>query len=227
MHSLLESHGWQLEGWNIWDKGVAHIAGRVNPITQKHCPIVTEVCVQYVRRVTVGGLELREWMRREWFRAGFQLRDANPVCGVKTAASVRYLGSELNWDVPTWDRMKRLVEWANEKGREEGKPYYAIDGRVLDESTWRRIKGGAKWRSPGGTNVWRAKPVRKNRRHPNQKPLELMEKIIGAASDEGDMIWEPFGGVFSGSLAAYRLKRKARGAEVVFSHFRAGLRRFS
>jgi site-specific DNA-methyltransferase (adenine-specific) len=48
----------------------------------------------------------------------------------------------------------------------------------------------------------------------NQKPLALLNRIIGATSDEGDVVWEPFGGLCSASLSAWRLGRQAYAAEL-------------
>jgi site-specific DNA-methyltransferase (adenine-specific) len=50
--------------------------------------------------------------------------------------------------------------------------------------------------------------------HPSQKPTSLMEIIIKCSSDEGDVIWEPFGGLCSASIASLRLKRKSFAAEI-------------
>lgn len=80
---------------------------------------------------------------------------------------------------------------------------------------------------PAVTNVWREPAVRGNERlksrsqcvHMNQKPLKLIELCIKASSDEGDVVWEPFGGLCSATLAAHRLNRAAFAAEVVPQFF--------
>jgi len=53
----------------------------------------------------------------------------------------------------------------------------------------------------------------------NQKPLDLILAIIEASSDRGDVVWEPFGGLFTACIAARRLGRKAFGAEVDPTYF--------
>src|SRR5271156_623938 len=50
--------------------------------------------------------------------------------------------------------------------------------------------------------------------HLNQKPLEFMCRILNAATDHGDVIWEPFGGLASASVAAVRMGRFPCVAEV-------------
>jgi DNA modification methylase len=94
----------------------------------------------------------------------------------------------------------------------------------------------AKFSCPHGvTNVWERAPVRDEERvktedgravHLNQKPLDLMSRIIEATTDRGDVVWEPFGGLFSASLAASRLERRAFAAETDPTYFQYGARRF-
>jgi len=50
--------------------------------------------------------------------------------------------------------------------------------------------------------------------HLNQKPLELMELQIKATTAVGDVVWEPFGGLGSATVAAILLGRNAYYAEV-------------
>jgi len=62
--------------------------------------------------------------------------------------------------------------------------------------------------------------------HLNQKPLDLMRQIIEASSDTGHVVWEPFGGLFSASLAAKQAGRKAFAGEIDPTYFQIGLSRF-
>ena len=74
----------------------------------------------------------------------------------------------------------------------------------------------------GVSNVWSLPAVRGTERikvngsclHMNQKPLELLERIIRSSSDPGDVVWEPFGGLCSTAVAALRTGRKAFAAEI-------------
>ena len=49
--------------------------------------------------------------------------------------------------------------------------------------------------------------------------------IIEAASDEGDVVWEPFGGLFTACVAARSSGRRAFGAEIDPTYFHYALRR--
>ena len=55
VHPVLERHGWRYQNANIWDKGLAHIAGNVNTKKIRRFPVVSEVCVQYVFEPHING----------------------------------------------------------------------------------------------------------------------------------------------------------------------------
>lgn len=231
VHPLLLRHGWLYRGCNIWDKGLNHIAGNCNGKTMRKFPVVTEVCAHYVRREVFqkeGGdeLHLQEWLRREWQRTGLPFSEANLACGVKNAASRKYLAADHLWYFPPADVFAQLVGYANEKGAPEGRPYFTLDGRAsLTPAQWERQR--AKFHFEYGvTNVWHAPAIRGKERlksglavsHPNQKPQSLMRRIIEASSDIGDLVWEPFGGVGSGCLQAQALGRPFRGCELLLPY---------
>ena len=50
-------------------------------------------------------------------------------------------------------------------------------------------------------------------KHPTQKPIELLEKIILASTDENDLILDPFNGSGTTGIVANRLNRKYIGIE--------------
>ena len=50
--------------------------------------------------------------------------------------------------------------------------------------------------------------------HLNQKPLEFMRRILNAVTDPGDVVWEPFGGLASASVAAVEMGRFPCVAEI-------------
>lgn len=227
VHPLLLEYGWEYRNCHVWDKGKAHVAGNANSKTLRKFPVVTEVCVQYVRAVRLPaagvseGLPIKEWLRSEWERSGLPLSLTNEACGVANAATRKYFTRDHLWYFPPRDAFERLVKFANRRGDPEGRPYFSTDGvRSLSGEEWETLR--AKFHCVFGiNNVWSVPPVNGSERikrgsspvHANQKPLTLMELIIRASSDPGDVVWEPFGGMCTGVVAALRLGRRGYAAE--------------
>lgn len=78
-------------------------------------------------------------------------------------------------------------------------------------------------------NVWEMPRVRykmeEYENHPTQKPEALLERIIRASSNEGDVVLDPFSGSFTTSAVAVKLGRKAIGIDLNDDYFRIGIRR--
>lgn len=226
VHPLLKEMGWTYRNCHIWNKGIAHIAGNSNGKTLRKFPVTTEVCVQYVKQATFEAdgkaLDMQGWLRHEWMRSGLPFYEANEACGVKNAASRKYLTSDHLWYYPPPDAFARLARYANEHGDEAGKPYFSVDGETpLSKEEWKRMRARFNFEN-GVTNVWTEPAVRGSERvkkahkcvHGNQKPLKLLKRCIAASSDEGDVVWEPFGGLCSVALAARDLGRRCFSAEL-------------
>ena len=58
------------------------------------------------------------------------------------------------------------------------------------------------------------KSEKKYGKHPTQKPIKLLERLITAASREGDLILDPFNGSGTTGIVAHNLKRKYIGIEL-------------
>lgn len=241
VHGLLKAHGWVYRAAHIWDKGVGHIAGNCNGDSIRGFPVVSEICVQYVRDVRLGTadgdeLPLKKWLRREWLRSGLPLTLANEACGVKNAATRKYFTQCDLWYFPPADKMVALAEYASRHGRHTDRPYFSLDGRTsLTAEKWEKLR--SKWNHTHGlTNVWMEPAVRGDERiklaglkalHANQKPLRLMRRIIEASSERGDVIWEPFGGLCSATVAALQLGRSCYAAEISQDYYRAANERLT
>lgn len=65
--------------------------------------------------------------------------------------------------------------------------------------------------------VWQIYPPsngeKKYGKHPTQKPVELLQRIILASTEEGDIVFDPFSGSATTGVAALKLKRKFVGCE--------------
>jgi len=236
-HPILEKYGWRYVNCNIWNKGIGHIAGNVNTKKIRRFPVVTEVCVQYVLEAQVHGKPLKRWLLDEWKRSGLPQSRANEACGVKDAATRKYLDQGHLWYFPPAEAMQRLSDYCNKHGNPSGRPYLSLDGVVpVTGAEWEKMR--SKFNCPHGvTNVWDRSAIRGAERvkvgatsgkavHLNQKPLDLMERIIAASTDEGDVVWEPFGGLFTGALACRRLRRRAFAGEIDSTYYQYGVERY-
>jgi site-specific DNA-methyltransferase (adenine-specific) len=229
VHPILNRHGWQYEECCVWDKGIAHVAGNCNGRTIRGMPVVTEVAVRYTRRAMLPGadgslLPIKDWLRAEWRRSGLPMNLANKACGVANAATRKYLTTCWRWYFPPAQALVRMAGFCQKHGARTDRPYFSVDGmNPPTVEQWQRMR--SKWRHAHGvTNVWRELPVngaerirargRKGCLHANQKPLSLMLRQIEACTDPGDVVWEPFGGLCSASIAALRAGRRAFAAEI-------------
>lgn len=79
-------------------------------------------------------------------------------------------------------------------------------------SLMRKLNDGKQMKDVWETSL--TKPSEKRcGKHPTQKPIEILEKIILASTDEGDLILDPFNGSGTTGIVANRLNRKYIGIE--------------
>ena len=246
VHPVLAANGWEYRCCNIWDKGLGHVAGNANTQTLRKFPVVTEVCVHYVKaavfQVGKQPLTMQGWLRHEWKRTGLPLRLANEACGVLNAATRKYLTADHLWYYPPADAFVKLARYANEQGNPAGRPYFSIDGtHPISGRQWAKLRAKFKC-DVGVTNVWRQPQVGGSERiqgtrngmkykfsslHGSQKPLRFVELTIRASTDEGDVVWEPFGGLCPGAVVSYHFCRRYRGAEILPEFYAAAVERLA
>lgn len=78
-------------------------------------------------------------------------------------------------------------------------------------------------------NVWNFSRVRyrmpEYENHPSQKPEALLERIIRASSNPGDLVLDPFGGTFTTCAVAQALGRRSISMDTHAEYVKIGLRR--
>lgn len=233
VHPILEKYGWSYVSCCVWDKGMSHVAGNTNTKTIRHLPVVTEVCVQYVKKpvFSVGNstMTMKEWLRYEWGRTGLPFSKTNEACCVKDAATRKYFTKCHLWYMPPADAFEKIAAYANQYGKEDGKPYFSINGITpISRNEWALMR--SKFYCPiGVTNVWQVPQLRNGERikinqkavHLNQKPLVLIKRTIEMTTDKSDIVWDPFGGLFTTAIASFELNRDCYCAEInqeVYNH---------
>lgn len=81
------------------------------------------------------------------------------------------------------------------------------------------------------TDVWDIPNVKWNHpektEHPAQFPVELMERLVLALTNEGEWVFDPFMGVASTAIAALKHRRRFVGAEINTSYYTRGLERLN
>jgi len=80
-------------------------------------------------------------------------------------------------------------------------------------------------------NVWQFPRVRyrmeEYEKHPTQKPTALLERVLLASSNPGDIVLDPFSGTFTTSAVARSLGRDSVGIEIDEEYMKIGLRRLA
>ena len=79
-------------------------------------------------------------------------------------------------------------------------------------------------------SVWRFLPAARAEKefgaHPTQKPLALLERIILASSDEGDLVVDPFVGSGTTGVAAIRNRRRFVGIDTASKFLDVAIKRY-
>ena len=95
---------------------------------------------------------------------------------------------------------------------------------VFNYQLMKKLAGGKQMKS-----VWTIPPPepweKRFGKHPTQKPVALLERILLASSNEGDLVLDPFLGSGTTLLTAFRLCRRALGCELSAEWMSLSLRR--
>lgn len=115
--------------------------------------------------------------------------------------------NDISWEKPNpppnlscryFTHSTETIIWAAKNGKSR---------HVFNYKHMRRINGGKQMKT-----VWKMKSPQKKEKlfgkHPTQKPVELLERIILASTDEGYLVFDPFSGSSTTGVAAIKHKRK-------------------
>lgn len=64
---------------------------------------------------------------------------------------------------------------------------------------------------------------RRKQMHVCPLQLDIVERIINRYSNEGDLVYDPFGGLMTVPMMAVKMKRRGKGCELNADYFRDGV----
>lgn len=137
------------------------------------------------------------------------------------AAGLQGGGYEYAWKGIT--RLWRLPVTSMEALEKEGKIFYTRNGiprikRYLDEAKGMPVQDH--WYDLESLRSWHAERLG----YPTQKPVALLERIISASSNEGDVVLDPFCGCGTTIAAAQKLNRQWIGIDI--THLSIALQKY-
>lgn len=191
----LQMTGFELRQQIIIDKGMRSVGGRATK-NYKMFPNVTESVLFLIKDSKPF---IKQFLKERQKALGYNSREINEKLGVKSNGGGMwsiYTGENVCEQVPTrelWEKLQQVLEF--------DLPYEAVS-MVFNAQM-------------GLTDVWTDIDFYKEERyHPTQKPLNLIQRLILASSDEGMLVLDPFVGSGSTAVAAKSLKRKYLGIEL-------------
>lgn len=112
--------------------------------------------------------------------------------------------------------------------RKDKKAKHYFDYNLMKDGNWKEDfikKQGLQMRS-----VWSINPPKPSEKtfgkHPTQKPLELLKRIVLASCKEGDIVLDPFNGSGTTGLIANAYKRKYIGIDLDSKYLDLTIKRF-
>ncbi len=161
---------------------------------------------------------LREYLDEEKIRAGFTTRQVaehfQKKTGSRTVTGMAgHWFANVQWSLPTAENYRWLRWLFNQNDGEDLRREYE-DLRPT-------------FNNPGRvSSVWQGPPAKRNG-HETPKPEWLLERIIRATSNEGDLIFDPFMGSGTTAVAADRLGRKFFGCDISGKYVKMSLDRIN
>ncbi len=112
--------------------------------------------------------------------------------------------------------------------RKDKKAKHTFNYKAMKEGDWEEDQ----FKKPGKQmrSVWSLTTPRpeekKHGKHPTQKPLSLLTRIVLASTNEGDLVLDPFSGSATTGVAAVKLGRKYIGLDMDKKYLDLSVKRF-
>jgi len=227
---IIEQYGYGQRNWVTWDKynAAGSLQGFMDGFTLTGDIRSFQPMVEYLVWHTNEGNwthqcdkkrrfifePLRAYLDGEKQRAGFTIRQVAEAfqkrTGSRTVTGMAgHWLSRVQWTLPTEENYQWLRQLFNcNNGNEYLRREYE-DLRQEYEDLRQEFKHlRYTFNNPGKvSSVWQIPPAARNG-HPTPKPEALLERIILATSNEGDLVLDPFAGSFTTAVVARRLNRR-------------------
>lgn len=205
---FLDSMGLELRQQIIVDKGMRSVSGRATK-AYKIFPNVTESILFIIKD---NKKFIKPFLKERQKDLGLTAKAINEALGVKSNGGGMwsiYTGKNVCEQFPTkelWEKLSTILEF--------NVPYERVAQTFNPQM--------------GFTDVWRDIDFYSEKRyHPTQKPLKLIDRLILASSNEGDVVLDPFSGCGSTQLSALRTGRRYIAIEKDPDYYKIGIARIN
>ena len=202
----LRNIGFSLRQQIVVDKGMRSVAGRATK-NYRMFPNTTESILFLIKDNIPFS---RRLLKDRQAATGLSAKEINERLGVKSNGGGMwsiYTGKNVCGQFPTkeiWDRLRTILEF--------NEPYERV------AQTFNPIMGLS--------DVWTDIDFCEGERfHPTQKPLKLLERLISVASNDGDVVLDPFFGSGNALIAARNMNRRYIGIEKDENYFKVASQR--
>lgn len=202
----LDDMGLELRQQIILDKGMRTVSGRATK-NYKMFPNVTESILFIIKD---NKRFIKFFLKSRQQDLGLKAKEINEALGVKSNGGGMwsiYTGNNVCKQFPTeelWNKLSMVLQF--------NMPYNKLAQTFNPQM--------------GYTDVWNDIDFYKERRyHPTQKPIKLIERLIAASSNEGDIVLDPFSGCGSTQLSCINLKRNYIAIELDKKYYETALKR--
>ena len=192
---IIEKYDFKFRQQIVVDKGMRSISGRKTS-TYKMFPTTTESIFFFVKN---NQPNIKKFLKERQKVIGLTAKEINDKLEVKSNGGglwSLYTGENILAQIPTkemWERLQKIL------------------GFKMDYSEVNFIFNT----QMGFTDVWKDIDFYKeNREHPTQKPLELIERLVKASSNEEDIVLDIFLGSGTTAIASKNLNRNFIGIEL-------------
>ncbi len=203
---IAEKHGFVFRQQVVVDKGMRSISGRKTS-TYKMFPTTTESVFFFIKN---NQPNIKKFLKERQAEVGLSAKEINERLGVKTNGGgvwSLYTGENILAQIPTremWEKLQDIMKFEMDYSEVN----FTFNTQMGFSDVWTDIDF-----------------YEEDREHSTQKPQKLIERIMLASSNEGDLVLDPFLGSGTTAVVAERLRRNFIGIEIDKSYCKSAEQR--